>query len=102
MSPTTLYIVIWLLVLILVIFSIKIGQVSSEKEHLKLKIQRLELLSSLDRITIGIQDMKSQTPQISKRAKSLIMLSLNNANEHEASAAALKACKIISKDLGLK
>ena len=100
--------VITLIILVLVITIICVlanllGKEQMKTGELKLKLMEWEGKEMSMKMNSLLLDAKlNESPKINKITENLINLAIDNANEHEATAAALKACKRLHKELGLK
>lgn len=102
-NETILFIVICFLVLILIIFSVKLGQAHYKIEKQKLELARINFANELAVLSASLAaSSKQKKTQISQTTKQLLVLAINNTNEHESRTAAVAACQRIYKELGVK
>lgn len=102
-NETILFIVICFLVLVLIIFSIKLGQAHYKIEKQKLELTSINLANELSMLSAKLANASAKKkPQISKTTEQLLNLAVKATNEGEAAAAAKQACRKLYKELGYK
>lgn len=99
------YLIIAVLVFILFILAIRLGKAHMKIDELNLKIMAYDTQSfanKLNELILNSQDKNKPKPTLSSTTEKLLVLAAKSPNPHEASSAAMQACKRIHKELGYK
>lgn len=103
MEPS--YLIIGVLIVILVVLAIRLGTAHRKIDELKLKVHALntgKILNQLNNLLLNVQEENKPQPTLNSTTEKLLILAAKSANPHEASSAAVQACKRIHKELGYK
>jgi hypothetical protein len=99
------YIIIATLLGGLVFLALKLGKANREISELKLKVHSFNtgrILNQLNNLLLNAQEKNKPQPKLNSTTEKLLVLAAKSPNPHEASAAAMQACKRIHKELGYK
>lgn len=103
MEPT--HLIIMVLIGGLVLLALKLGKAHRTINELELKVLSLntgKILNQLNNLLLNAQEKNKPQPKLNSTTEKLLVLAAKSPNPHEASAAAMQACKRIHKELGYK
>lgn len=89
----------------LVFLALKLGKANMKISELELKVQAFNtgrILNQLNNLLLNAQEKNKPQPKLNLTTEKLLVLAAKSPNPHEASAAAMQACKRIHKELGYK
>lgn len=97
MEPT--HLIIMVLIGGLALLAVKLGQAHRSINELELTGR---VLNQLNNLLLNVQEKNKPQPKLNSTTEKLLVLAAKSPNPHEASAAAMQACKRIHKELGYK
>lgn len=103
MEPS--YLIIGVLIVILVVLAIRLGTAHRKIDELELKVLAFntgKILNQLNNLLLNSQEKNKPRPTLNSTTEKLLVLAAKSSNPHEASSAAMQACKRIHKELGYK
>lgn len=103
MEPT--HLIIAVLIVMLVVLAVRLGKAKMKIDELELKVLSLntgKILNQLNNLLLNAQEKNKPQPKLNSTTEKLLVLAAKSPNPHEASAAAMQACKRIHKELGYK
>jgi hypothetical protein len=89
----------------LALLATKLGQAHRTINELELKVHAYNtgrILNQLNNLLLNVQEKNKPQPKLNSTTEKLLVLAAKSSNPHEASAAAVQACKRIHKELGYK
>ena len=88
-----------------VFLALKAGKAQMKIDELELKVLSINtgrILNQLNNLLLNAQEKNKPQPKLNPTTEKLLVLAAKSPNAHEASSAAVQACKRIHKELGYK
>jgi hypothetical protein len=79
-----------------------LGKLAQENSQIKQELLKYQSMDYAYRISSLLASKTPAKPKLQKQTEQLLVLAIRSNNENEARAAAVQACKRISKELEIK